>query len=123
MQALLAHPFGGNVRELANLVERAVTLANQGEEISLRLFPTERGPSRPAHVESMTDLELPADGVDLEVLVGDLEKRLLLQALRRTGGIRKEAAKLLRISFRSIRYRLDKYGIDDATIARLGGPS
>ena len=121
MQALLAHPFSGNVRELANLVERAVTLAGPGEEIGMALLPSERGPSGPARTESVTQLELPPEGVDLEALVGDLEKRLLLEALRRTGGVRKEAAKLLKISFRSIRYRLDKYGIDDGTIARLGG--
>ncbi len=121
MQALLANPFPGNVRELANLVERAVTLAEPGEEIGMALLPSERGPSGPARAESVREMELPPGGVDMERLVGDLERRLLLEALRRTGGVRKEAAKLLKISFRSIRYRLDKYGIDDGTIARLGG--
>lgn len=123
MQALLAHPFPGNVRELANLVERAVTLVSPGEPIGVHLLPTEAGPMGPSRTDSLKSMELPAGGVDLEQLVGELEKRLLLEALRRTGGVRKEAAKLLRISFRSIRYRLDKYGIDDGTIARLGGQS
>jgi len=123
MQALLAHPFPGNVRELANLVERAVTLVGPGDSIGLQLLPAEAGPMGPSRTDSLKSMELPAGGVDLEQLVGELEKRLLLEALRRTGGVRKEAAKLLRISFRSIRYRLDKYGIDDGTIARLGAQS
>ena len=121
MQALLVHPFPGNVRELANLVERAVTLAEPGQEIGMSLLPSERGPVGPARADGPALMELPPEGVDMERLVGDLERRLLLEALRRSGGVRKEAAKLLKISFRSIRYRLDKYGIDDGTIARLGG--
>jgi two-component system response regulator PilR (NtrC family) len=121
MEALLSHPFPGNVRELANLVERAVTLSEPGVPIEASLFPAGAGPSGPARAENVAQMELPESGVDLEALVGSLEKRLLLEALRRTGGVRKEAAKLLRISFRSIRYRLDKFGIDDGTIARLGG--
>jgi len=44
--------------------------------------------------------------------VESLERNLLHKALQRTGGVRKEAAKLLGISFRSIRYRLQKYEID-----------
>ena len=99
------------------------TLASPGEPIGVHLLPAEAGPMSPSRTDSLKSLELPAGGVDLEDLVGDLEKRLLLEALRRSGGVRKEAAKLLRISFRSIRYRLDKYGIDDGTIARLGGQS
>ena len=120
MAALLAHPFPGNVRELANLVERAVTLTTEGE-IGPDVLPLSGGLRRAGHGRPDGERELPAEGVDLEELVGDLERRLLLQALRRTGGVRKEAAKLLRITFRSIRYRLDKHGIDDDVIARNGG--
>jgi len=120
MEALLTHPFPGNVRELANMVERGVTLTTEGD-IETDVLPLSGGIRMRGRGRMTEDVDLPVDGVDLEGLVGDLERRLLIQALRRTGGVRKEAAKLLRISFRSMRYRLDKYGIDDDVIARNGG--
>ena len=60
-----------------------------------------------------SDIELTADGVDLEQAVADVERRLITAALRRTKGVRKDAAKLLGISFRSLRYRLKKLGLED----------
>ncbi len=120
MAALLAHPFPGNVRELANMVERAVTLTGAGP-IGAVVLPDRSGTRPPGLGRVTGEVDLPADGVDLEALVGDLERRLLISALRRTGGVRKEAAKLLGISFRSMRYRLDKHGIDDDTLSSTGG--
>ena len=52
------------------------------------------------------------EGVNLEEIVGNLEKELIEKALKKTGGVKKKAAKLLGISFRSMRYRLEKYGMD-----------
>jgi two-component system response regulator PilR (NtrC family) len=58
------------------------------------------------------DLEIPNEGIDLEKIVEDLEKALLLKALDKTKGIKKRAAELLHINFRSMRYRLEKYGLN-----------
>jgi len=55
---------------------------------------------------------LPAEGVDLDQIVSDYERTGVLRALEQTGGVRKRAAILLGISFRSLRYRLEKLGID-----------
>jgi two-component system response regulator PilR (NtrC family) len=55
------------------------------------------------------------EGVDLEALVATYERSLLSEALSKTGGIKKKAARLLGISFRSFRYRLEKLGLEDAT--------
>jgi two-component system response regulator PilR (NtrC family) len=57
-------------------------------------------------------LRLPEQGCDLDGVLGEVERRLLLQALERTGGVRKAAAKLLGITFRSLRYRLGKHALD-----------
>jgi two-component system response regulator PilR (NtrC family) len=58
------------------------------------------------------DLEIPSEGIDLEKIVEELEKNLLLKALGKTKGIKKRAAELLHINFRSMRYRLEKYGLN-----------
>ena len=56
---------------------------------------------------------VPHDGLDIEARLADIERRILMNALKRTNGVRKDAADLLRISFRSLRYKLAKYGIGD----------
>ena len=56
-------------------------------------------------------VEVTADGVDLEALLGQYERELLVAALKAAGGVQKEAARLLGITFRSMRYRLAKQGL------------
>lgn len=107
MQWFLDHDYPGNIRELENLVERAVAL-----ETSQRLTATNLPQHRPSTASAAETPMLLAQGIDLEQAVADLERRLITQALQRTGGVRKEAAKLLSISFRSLRYRLEKLGIE-----------
>ncbi len=53
-------------------------------------------------------------GVNLEELMADYERGLLLEALGPAGGVKKRAAQLLGISFRSFRYRIEKLGLDDS---------
>jgi two-component system response regulator PilR (NtrC family) len=56
-------------------------------------------------------LALPEEGCDLDQVLGEAERRLILQALERSGGVRVHAAKILNISLRSLRYRLQKLDI------------
>ena len=110
MEAILAYDYPGNVRELENVIERAVTFETQPLVTRTSLPPALLGVARSAEGVS-AHLELPDEGLDLEGALEDLERDLLNQALQHTDGNRTEAARLLRISFRSIRYKLDKYGI------------
>jgi two-component system response regulator PilR (NtrC family) len=109
IRALEAYPFPGNVRELENMMERAVALASS-TAIGLGDLPPEvsglSGGPAPALAQ------LPPEGCELDSVLGELERRLIVQALERSGGIRKAAAKLLGVSFRSLRYRLEKHAID-----------
>ncbi len=57
-------------------------------------------------------LSLPREGCQLDDVMNEVERRLLLEALDRTGGVRKTAAKLLGITFRSLRYRLQKHALE-----------
>jgi two-component system response regulator PilR (NtrC family) len=56
--------------------------------------------------------DLPEDGLDLDAYLGAIERELLLKALERSNNVRTRAAELLKMSFRSIRYRLAKFGLD-----------
>ena len=107
LRKLESHDFPGNVRELENMIERAVALSS-GSVIGPADLPDVRPLKQPVGSPS----ELPAEGVNLDQLVSDYERAWVLRALDQTGGIRKRAALLLGISFRSLRYRLEKLGID-----------
>ncbi len=108
LKALMEYDFPGNVRELENIIERSVALES-GPLIlpeSLVLSRKNRENSNGAF-----EIELPEEGLNLEDLLARIEVSLLKQALARTGGNKTEAAKLLGLNFRSLRYRLAKYGL------------
>ncbi len=107
-EVLSTYAFPGNVRELENLVERAVALSHDSV-IGLDLLP----PAVTAVRASQTAPRITAKGIDLEDVVADYERSLLVEALVQSGGVKKRAARLLRISFRSFRYRLEKLGVED----------
>ncbi|MFB3904198.1 MAG: sigma-54-dependent transcriptional regulator [Acidobacteriota bacterium] len=105
MQRLLAYSWPGNVRQLESAIERAMILAegNQIEEADLP--PEVRAPSTPR--TSFDWIELPDEGVDFE----ELEKHLLVQAMEKSGGVMTKAARLLGMTYRTLNYRLEKYGL------------
>ncbi len=105
---VLAYDFPGNVRELENTVERAVALC-RGETIEPELLPAALLAPRPPQSAP----SLPSGGQSLDDLMNAFERDLLLAALAKTGGVKKRAANLLGITFRSFRYRLEKLGLDD----------
>jgi two-component system response regulator PilR (NtrC family) len=110
IRALQAYSFPGNVRELENMLERAVALAGS-RVIGLGDFPQEL--SGNAGAPGGTLLDLPEQGCNLDEVVNEVERRLITASLERTGGVRTSAAKLLGISFRSMRYRLAKLGLGE----------
>ncbi|MBC8341538.1 MAG: sigma-54-dependent Fis family transcriptional regulator [Proteobacteria bacterium] len=107
LEKLMVYDYPGNVRELENVVERAVALS-RGDSITMDAFPDtilrRQGVSYSCQI---TD-----KGVDLEDLVNNYERSLIGEAMRASGSVKKRAAQLLGISFRSFRYRFEKLGLD-----------
>lgn len=101
---LLGYSWPGNVRQLESAIERALLLA-EGDEITIEDLPVE--------IRSVTQAEgaggfkLPPEGISFE----DLERSLIIQAMEQTGWNITRAAKMLGLSFRTMQYRLDKFGI------------
>ena len=115
---LLTYPWKGNVRELRNTIER-IALLEEGDVLRVEhldfLQPRRTAPSYaparmadPSSASPDASFKLPAEGVVLD----DLNKDLIKQALAITGGNQVRAAKLLGLTRGTLRYRLDKYGLD-----------
>lgn len=103
LQALAAYAFPGNVRELENVLERATALCSDGviEPGDLQLAPDEIAG------------EIPGRGSEtLDDYINRLERQAILEALQKTEGNRTAAARLLGVTFRSLRYRLERLGIE-----------
>jgi two-component system response regulator PilR (NtrC family) len=109
-QCLTSYNFPGNVRELENIIETAVAL-EQSNVITKGVLPDLKYSAPGGDEGELSGIALKEDGLDLEELVGKIEKKLIIQALERCKYNKTEAAKLLKITFRSLRYRLEKYNI------------
>lgn len=98
------YDYPGNVRQLESAVERAILLC-EDDLITVDDLPPEM--SRVKAPAATTEFLLPADGVNFE----DVEKSLIIQAMERTDNNITKSAKLLGLTFRTLQYRLEKYGI------------
>ncbi len=113
MEMLKGYDYPGNVRELENIIERTVALESGATILPESLPPFVNTPSG-RKMASSHEIEIGEDGVDLDKVIGQIEKELLVKAIHASGGIKKKAAKLLHITFRSMRYRVEKYGLGSA---------
>jgi len=111
MQQMMQMPLLGNVRELENLLQRLLALSDRGHidaEVLAEIYPLKQQQDSGLTVEG-----LQRDGVNMEQALEAAERSLLEDALQRTGGNATQAAEVLGISFRSMRYRMKKLGLKE----------
>jgi two-component system, NtrC family, response regulator PilR len=110
LAALSGYSFPGNVRELENILERAMTLC-EGHSITTAdlQLPELQSPSLVAPAAAQP---LPVETLDLDPTLYEKEKEVIMRALEKTRFNKTAAAKLLGISFRALRYRIKKLGIE-----------
>ena len=105
MRALSTYAYPGNVRELENILERATALCADGK-------------IEAEDLQLATGMAVASEGVGTTETLDDhlnrLEKQLILEALSKTGFNRTAAARLLGVTFRSLRYRMERLGIEES---------
>lgn len=109
--ALNTYHWPGNVRELGNVMERAVALCG-ADMIGLDDLPENIRHCKQESGPAPTAAQVPDEGMDMERLIADLEIDLLKQALEKSRYSQKKAARLLGLTPRSLRYRLQKHGLE-----------
>jgi len=110
-RALAAYDYPGNVRELENIIEHALTMAS-GSRIEVGDLPRLRQQALSGTADG-AGVEIPDEGFDLDRAIADYERVIVQRAMAQAGSVRKRAARLLGISFRSLRYRLAKLGMEE----------
>ncbi len=107
VRALQQYRWPGNVREVQSVIERASLLA-EGDEIRVEDLPIEvRAPASKVTLSERIDFEIPEQGFVFE----EFERQVLAKAMERSGGVIARAAKMLGMSYRTLQYRLEKFGL------------
>jgi two-component system response regulator PilR (NtrC family) len=118
LESLESYDWPGNVRQLENVIERAMALETE-DEIQAQSLPPEIRPGQNRRGE--VDVLLPADGIDLEQHLESLRQRYMVVAMERCGGIQTRAAELLGMTFRSFRYFAKKYELTGRAAGTIEG--
>ncbi len=110
MEVLLDYAWPGNIRQLESAIERAVLLCD-GDRITPRDLPAEvlarKTIGRPGERNRTDRFEIPPEGINFD----NLERDLIMQAMDKAEGVIAKAAKMLGMSYRTLQYRLEKFGV------------
>jgi DNA-binding NtrC family response regulator len=113
LRVLMAHPWPGNIRQLENALEHAVVMSAGGLEIQPEMLPEElRSPGVSSQVPVVP---IPDEGIDFSAVMSGIEKDLLVRSLEKTGGNKRQAARLLNLSRTTLIDKVQRLGIGDAS--------
>jgi two-component system response regulator PilR (NtrC family) len=115
MKVLLEYDYPGNVRELENIIERGIALESSNiilpESLTLSTYKKEGKPIKKSEAFIVVESEDELHNQGLDKVMAKLEKEMIEHALVKTNNSKMRAAELLKISFRSLRYKVQKYDI------------
>ncbi|MHB8137630.1 MAG: sigma-54-dependent transcriptional regulator [Smithellaceae bacterium] len=108
MELLMEYPFPGNIRELENIIERGVAMETSNIILPENLVLLAETDAEQKNI----DLNIPDSGIDLNAELEKIEKRAIQKALQKTNGSKTKAAEILHVTFDSLRYRIEKLGVE-----------
>ncbi len=108
MELLMGYAFPGNIRELENIIERGVAMETSNIILPENLVLSTDVDSAQKNI----DLNIPDQGIDLNAELEKIEKRAIEKALLKTKGSKTKAAEMLHVTFDSLRYRIEKLGVE-----------
>ena len=112
---MIRYPWPGNVRELENLVEMLVVMREEGDievsDLPPKLLNPNPEPSSPCHIC------FPVNGLNFNDMVSQFEKDLLLQALKKSSGVKNRAAKLLNLNRTTLVEKLKRFNLTEGNLA------
>jgi two-component system response regulator PilR (NtrC family) len=108
LELLMDHAFPGNIRELENIIERSVAMETSNIILPENLVLS----SNAASGVTNFNIEIPDKGIDLNEEIEKVEKKMIEKALQKAKGSKTKAAEILHVSFDSLRYRIEKLGVE-----------
>ena len=116
LSCLIHYPWPGNVRELENLIEMFVVMM-EGGEIKVSDLPPKILSQKDPEPSSSCHIDLPVNGLNYNEMVSRFEKDLLLQALRKSSGVKNRAAKLLNLNRTTLVEKLKRFNLAEGNLA------
>jgi two-component system response regulator PilR (NtrC family) len=108
LELLMDYAFPGNIRELENIIERSVAMETSNIILPENLVLS----SNAASGVTNFNIEIPDKGIDLNEEMEKIEKRMIEKALQKAKGSKTKAAEILHVTFDSLRYRIEKLGLE-----------
>jgi DNA-binding NtrC family response regulator len=109
MRALMNYSWPGNIRQLENAVEHAVAMTGQDTEIQARALPEDV--CAPASSLLLPTVAIPDEGINFTQVVSQLERELIVRCLEKTGGNKRQAARLLQLSRTTLIDKLNRLNV------------
>jgi len=109
LRVLMQHPWPGNIRQLENAIEHAVAMSGPRMEIAIDMLPKEI--RQPTQSSMLPSLHIPDEGLDFVAVMTQIERELLTRSLERTGGNKRQAARLLNLSRTTLIDKTQRLGI------------